>query len=109
LPLARGIIGAAVAWGLRCAADAACLFWAARLADRTLGKMLLPPFLLLLSSAVFARHTAYNPVKVITAAMIIGLFAATLAVIIADDLVTLVKSAVRRVGHPLMRIVCGEI
>jgi O-antigen/teichoic acid export membrane protein len=109
LTSAYGIIGAAVAWGLRCAADAACLFWAARLAGRTLGKTLLPPLLLLLSSAVFARHTALNPVQAITAATIMGLFAATLAVIMAHDLMTLAKSAVRRVGYPLMRIVRGEI
>jgi O-antigen/teichoic acid export membrane protein len=47
-----GIVGAALAWSLRVAADAGCLFWAAQMAPRTLFRATLPPLLLLWGSYV---------------------------------------------------------
>jgi O-antigen/teichoic acid export membrane protein len=105
LTSAYGIIGAALAWSLRCAADAACLLWAARLVGGALGKALLLPFLLLLASAILARDAASSLLEAIIAATIVGLFAATLAVVMAHDLMIFLTSAMRRIVRSLMRIV----
>jgi O-antigen/teichoic acid export membrane protein len=96
LTTAYGIAGAALAWSLRCAADAICLFWAARLADPALGKTLLIPLLLLLGSGAIAQHTAFDLSAAITAATIVGLVSAILAVVMARDLAVLLMSAIRR-------------
>jgi O-antigen/teichoic acid export membrane protein len=108
LTSAYGIIGAALAWSLRCAADAACLLWAARLVGRALGKALLLPFLFMLASAFLARDAASSPLEAIIAATIVGLFAATLAIVMAHDLMTFLTSAIRRIMPSLMRIVDRE-
>jgi O-antigen/teichoic acid export membrane protein len=98
LTTAYGIAGAALAWSLRCAADAICLFWAARLADPALGKTLLIPLLLLLGSGAIAQHTAFDLSAAITAATIVGLVSAILAVVMARDLAVLLMSAIRRIA-----------
>jgi hypothetical protein len=62
----------------------------------------------MLASAFLARDAASSPLEAIIAATIVGLFAATLAIVMAHDLMTFLTSAIRRIMPSLMRIVDRE-
>lgn len=109
LTSAYGITGAALAWSLRCAADAACLFWAAGIPRRILIQAIALPLLILASAAALAPITESNLLKAIGVAGITGVIAAAIAMVMAQDLRTLVISAVGRAVRPLRRIARAEI
>jgi O-antigen/teichoic acid export membrane protein len=94
-----GIRGAAFAWTLRCATDAACLFWAAGITKRVLFQAIFPPILLLLGSKLLAVSVGPDLVPSFLAAAISGLVGAISALLISKDLrdsiLTLTKIARR--------------
>jgi O-antigen/teichoic acid export membrane protein len=104
LTSAYGITGAALAWSLRCAADAACLFWAAGMPRRILLKAIALPLLLLLAATALAKFTALSPLEELGAAIITGLIALSVSVVMAPDLMILFSSTAWRVLRPLTRI-----
>jgi O-antigen/teichoic acid export membrane protein len=93
-----GITGAAAAWSLRCAADALCLFWAARMPRRDLLSALLPLFVLAGSIAV-ARAEGPNLWEALSAAAATGLASAVLAYVMTEDLRHLALAAKARAAR----------
>jgi O-antigen/teichoic acid export membrane protein len=108
LTSAFGIIGAALAWSLRCVADAACLFWAAGMPRRALLQAIVLPLLLLTSSAVLAPITESSLLEALGAATVTGLTGVTLAMVMAQDLKTFMSAAWRAV-RLLRRIARAEM
>jgi O-antigen/teichoic acid export membrane protein len=86
LTSAYGITGAALAWNLRCAADAACLFWAAGMPRRIMLVAIVPPLVLLSGSCFVARYIGQNLLFNLAAAVIAGLLAVLLALFISSEL-----------------------
>lgn len=109
LTSAYGVTGAAMAWSLRCAADAACLFWAAGMPRRALLQAIVLPLLLLSTSAFLALITESSLWEALGAATVTGLTGVTLAMIMARDLRTLFMSAAWRAVRPLKRIARAEM
>jgi O-antigen/teichoic acid export membrane protein len=104
LTSAYGITGAALAWSLRCAADAACLFWAAGMPRRILQRAIILPLLLLSAAMALTKFTALSPLEGLGAAAITGLISFSVSVVMAPDLMILLKSAAWRVLRPLTQI-----
>jgi O-antigen/teichoic acid export membrane protein len=104
LTSAYGITGAAWAWSLRCAADAACLFWAAGMPRRILLRAIILPLLLLSAAMALTKFTALSPLEGLGAAAITGLISFSVSVVMAPDLMILLKSAAWRVLRPLTQI-----
>ncbi|MCK1404937.1 oligosaccharide flippase family protein [Bradyrhizobium sp. 76] len=76
LTSAYGINGAAMAWSLRCAVDAACLFWAAAIPRRALLQAIVLPLCLLVGSHVVVRYLGSDlwvSFAVATAAALVGI------------------------------------
>jgi O-antigen/teichoic acid export membrane protein len=88
-----GITGAAVAWSLRVAVDALCLFWVADIPRRSLITGLLLPLFVLSVSAALARAVGINLWEALGAAAAIGVVAALMAVIMVRDLRTFAVAA----------------
>jgi O-antigen/teichoic acid export membrane protein len=87
LTSAYGITGAALAWSLRCAADAACLFWAAGITKRALLEAVVLPFLLLSSSQVLALYVVGSDLWIsLAAAALSGFIGMFLAFFFSRDL-----------------------
>jgi O-antigen/teichoic acid export membrane protein len=91
-----GIVGAAIAWSLRCAIDALCLFWAPGIPARTLLRALPLPLLLLAASAAAANAIGPNLWPAIGAAIVAEVAAIALALVMAHDLKTLARTTARR-------------
>lgn len=81
-----GIGGAAIAWSLRCALDAACLLWAARLPKHVLIRTIAPPFLLLLSSRIVGFYSEDAIWLNLSVAAAAGLVATVLTIIVSDEI-----------------------
>jgi O-antigen/teichoic acid export membrane protein len=101
LTSAFGIVGAALAWSLRCAVDAACLFWATKMPRRDLLKAIVPPLLLLSSSAILTAVTKASPLEALSTATVVGLLGIVVATVMAQDLKALLTSAAWRAVRPL--------
>jgi O-antigen/teichoic acid export membrane protein len=86
LTSAYGITGAALAWSLRCAADAACLFWAAGIPRRILLQAIVLPLGLLSVSHIVALYVGQSLWVSLAAAAVAGLTGAILALVISEDL-----------------------
>jgi O-antigen/teichoic acid export membrane protein len=86
LTSAYGITGAALAWSLRCAADATCLFWAAGMPRRILIQAIALPLLLLSSSHVAALYVGQGLWTSLVAALVAGFAGTVLALVISKDL-----------------------
>jgi O-antigen/teichoic acid export membrane protein len=86
LTSAYGITGAALAWDLRCAADAACLFWAAGIPRRALLNAIVLPLCLLAGSHVLALYVGQNLWASLAAATVSGLAGIALAIVNSKDL-----------------------
>jgi O-antigen/teichoic acid export membrane protein len=86
LTSAYGISGAALAWSLRCAADAACLFWVAGMPRRILIQAIVLPLLLLSSSQVAALYVGQGLWTSLLAAVVAGFAGTLLALVISKDL-----------------------
>jgi O-antigen/teichoic acid export membrane protein len=108
LTSAFGIIGAALAWSLRCAADATCLFWAAGMPRKALLQAIVLPLLLLSSSAALAPLTESSLLEALSAASVAGVTGVALALVMSQDLRVLLISAWRAV-RPLKRIARNEL
>jgi O-antigen/teichoic acid export membrane protein len=80
-----GIVGAAAAWTLRCAADAACLFWIAHMRRDALIRAIVP-LGLLVGSALIANSIGTGLWEAIGAAMVVGAIAMILSLVMVDDL-----------------------
>ena len=104
-----GIVGAALAWSLRCAVDAACLFWATKMPRRDLLKAIVPPLLLLSSSAILTAATDANLLEALAVATMIGLLGIVMAIVMAQDLKALLTSAAWRAVRPLRWVGRAEI
>lgn len=81
-----GIGGAAVAWSLRCALDAACLLWAARLPKHVLIRAITPPFFLLLSSRIVGYYSEDTIWLNLSGAVVAGVAATVLTIIVSDEI-----------------------
>jgi O-antigen/teichoic acid export membrane protein len=81
-----GIGGAAIAWSLRCALDAACLLWAARLPKHVLIRTIAPPFLILLSSRIVGFYSEGAIWLNLSVAALAGLVATVLTIIVSDEI-----------------------
>jgi O-antigen/teichoic acid export membrane protein len=86
LTSAYGITGAALAWNLRCAADAACLLWAARMPWNALLQSIVMPLCLLAGSYFVAMYVGPNLWVSLAAAGVAGLAGVTLAIVVCKDL-----------------------
>ena len=104
LTSAYGITGAALAWSLRCAADAACLFWAAGMPRRILLQAIIPPLFLLSAAMALVKFTALSPIEGFGAAATTGLIAFGVSVVMARDLMIAFRATAWRVLRPLTRI-----
>jgi O-antigen/teichoic acid export membrane protein len=86
LTSAYGITGAALAWSLRCATDAACLFWAAGIPRRALLKAIALPLLLLSGAQLLALYVGPDLWVSLAAATVAGFAGISLAVLVSKDL-----------------------
>jgi O-antigen/teichoic acid export membrane protein len=109
LTSAYGITGTALAWSLRNAADAACLFWATGMPKRVLLHTMFLPLLLLVGSAIVAPSTDSSLWAAFGTAAVTGLAAFALTIVMAHDLRSLLVSAALRVVRPLRRIARAEM
>jgi O-antigen/teichoic acid export membrane protein len=97
-----GIIGAAVAWSLRCTAEAIFLFVAARVSIRDLLWTLIP-LAVLIASAALGDATS-TPWQAFGLAAVIGLLSLILGLIVVEKL----RRAALAVFAKVMRILFGE-
>lgn len=97
LTSAYGITGAALAWNLRCAADAACLLWAARMPWNALLQSIVMPLCLLAGSQFVAMYVGPNLWVSLAAAGVAGLAGVTLAIVVCKDLRDLISALAMRV------------
>jgi len=102
LTSAYGITGAALAWSLRCAADAAFLFWAAGMPRRILLQAIILPLLLLSGSHVVALYVGPNVWTSLAAAAVAGLAGMVLALVNSKDLRNSTLAIASRVTHSVM-------
>jgi O-antigen/teichoic acid export membrane protein len=102
LTSAYGIIGAALAWSLRCAADAACLLWAAGTPRRALLQAVVLPLCLLGGSHVIAVYVGPNLWVSLTAAALAGLAGTALALAMSRDLRHAILTLALHAARPLM-------
>ena len=84
LTLTFGIVGAAAAWSLRCAADALAIFWASGMRRRHL-LPLLPPGALLAATLVAARFLGSNILLDLLVATIAALASVVLGFFFSED------------------------
>jgi len=105
LTSAFGITGAALAWSLRCAADAACLLWAARMPGRALLQAIVLPLCLLAGSHFVAVNVGPNLWVSLAAGAVAGLAGVTLAIVVSKDLRDSISALALRVpgSHILSR------
>jgi hypothetical protein len=94
-----GIVGAAAAWTLRCAADAACLFWIARMRRDVLIRAIVP-LGLLVGSAFIASSIGTGLLEATGAAIVVGAIAMILSLVMADDL----RNAAVTLGSHIARL-----
>jgi O-antigen/teichoic acid export membrane protein len=102
LTSAYGIIGAALAWSLRCAADAACLLWAAGTPRRALLQAIVLPLCLLGGSHVIAVYVGPNLWVSLAAAALAGLAGTALALAMSTDLRHAILNLALHAARPLM-------
>jgi O-antigen/teichoic acid export membrane protein len=103
LTSAFGITGAALAWSLRCAGDAACLLWAARIPGRALLKAIVLPLCLLASSYFVAVYVGPNFWGSLAAGALAGLAGVTLGIVVSKDLRDSISALALRVpGSPIL-------
>jgi O-antigen/teichoic acid export membrane protein len=86
LTIAYGLNGAALAWTLRCAVDATCLFWAAGTSKQVLLKAFVLPLCLLTCSQALAFYVGQSLWTSLAAAIGVGLAATVLALFNSEDL-----------------------
>jgi O-antigen/teichoic acid export membrane protein len=103
LTSAFGIIGAALAWSLRCAVDAACLLWAAGIPRRALLYAIVPPLCLLAASHAVALYVGETLWGSFAAAAVAGVVGGSLALLNSNDLRQLTMTIVLR-ARRLLRI-----
>lgn len=95
LTLTFGIVGAAAAWTLRCAADALAIFWASGMRRRHL-LPLLPPGAVLAATLVAARFLGSNILLDLLVATIAALASVVLSFLFSEDWRTLILGLVNR-------------
>jgi O-antigen/teichoic acid export membrane protein len=91
-----GIIGAAIAWSLRCAADAACLMWIAGIPRSILVKAIMPPAALLAGSYVITRWLGDALWLDLLVAAIVATLGLTLALVASKEIRYALSTAVSR-------------
>jgi O-antigen/teichoic acid export membrane protein len=101
LTTAYGITGAALSWSLRCAGDAACLFWAAGMPRRALLRAIVLPLLLLSGSHVVAGFVGLNLWASLTAAAVVAVVGVTMAVVFSNDIRVAIMALGLRIAGPL--------
>jgi len=97
---AFGLKGAAVAWSLRCAADAFCQLLAAGMSMRLLAQSLIGPALIMAGSAALAGAMGTNVLAECVGSLAVGLASAILTYFVSED--------VRRFGQRIFRAV-GQV
>jgi O-antigen/teichoic acid export membrane protein len=103
LTSAFGITGAALAWNLRCAGDAACLLWAARIPGRALLQAIVLPLCLLAGSYFVAVYVGPNLWVSLAAGALAGLAGVTLGIVVSKDLRDSISALALRVpGSPIL-------
>ena len=95
LTLTFGIVGAAAAWTLRCAADALAIFWASGMRRRHL-LPLLPPGAVLAATLVAARFLGSNILLDLLVATIAALASVVLSLLFSEDWRILILGLVNR-------------
>ena len=95
LTLTFGIVGAAAAWSLRCAADALAIFWASGMRRRHL-LPLLPPGAVLAATLVAARFLGSNILLDLLVATIAALASVVLSLLFSEDWRILILGLVNR-------------
>ena len=86
LTSAFGIMGAALAWSLRCGTDAALLFWASGMPRRVLLQAVGAPLCLLMVSQMVVLYIRHSLWISFAAAAVAGVAGTTLALIVSKDL-----------------------
>jgi O-antigen/teichoic acid export membrane protein len=93
LTSAYGIVGAALAWSLRCTVDAVCLFWAAKIPKDVLLRAMTPPLFLLAISKIIAAYVGSSLWASIGVGTAIGILSSVLAFALSKDLRLSILSA----------------
>lgn len=104
LTLAFGVIGAAVAWSLRCAVDAFALFWLSGIPRKSVSSALLPAAILAASYLV-SQFIGSGVAAAIVAAAVAGTGSIALAYSFCEDWRRLMQTAfarARRLGDSLI-------
>jgi O-antigen/teichoic acid export membrane protein len=95
LTVAFGIVGAAAAWTLRCAAEASVMLWLSGM-KRGDFLLLLPPAALLAASLIMARVLGSNPVITFPVAVFIGAMSFVLGYSFSEDWRSLTLAQINR-------------
>jgi O-antigen/teichoic acid export membrane protein len=101
-----GIVGAAMAWTLRCIVDAVAMFWAAGLSRRDVASAIIRPGALLCGTAIAARFGGSSLGFALPAATVVGLISIRLAAVYSNDLRQVLASQLvraRSFGEGLIR------
>ncbi len=104
LTLAFGIIGAAIAWSIRCAADAFALFWLSGIPRRSVSSALLPAAILA-ASYLASQILGSGVAAALVAAIVAGSVSLALAYSFCEDWRRLMQTAyarARRLGDTLI-------
>jgi O-antigen/teichoic acid export membrane protein len=95
LTVAFGIVGAAAAWTLRCAAEASVMLWLSGM-KRGDFLLLLPPAALMAASLIMARVLGSNPVITFPVAVFIGAMSFVLGYSFSEDWRSLTLAQINR-------------
>jgi O-antigen/teichoic acid export membrane protein len=101
LTTSYGAMGAAIAWGLRNAVDAALMIWAAKLQSRHLALSILLPFLLLVGSRTLAHSANTSVASTFSMTAICGFIGAVLALVMSGEIRRALISAIPKKRLPV--------
>lgn len=86
LTTSYGAMGAAIAWGLRNAADAGLMIWAAKVHSRQVALSILYPLVLLVGSYILAQRENASLVSVLGFTVLCGIVGAVLAIVMSTEI-----------------------
>lgn len=95
MTIAFGIVGAAAAWTLRCAAEASVMLWLSGMKKEDF-LLLLPPTALLAASLIMAQAVGSNPLITIPAAALVGAMSLLLGYLFSEDWRSLTLAQINR-------------
>lgn len=98
LTAAFGLLGAALAWSLRCATDGLCLFGASRMPAEALKQAVLP-LVLLIAAAILPQFIGYSPATSAPAIVTTFVTGGSLSLIFVSELRQLAIASLASLAH----------